>query len=131
MAKAKKLLPNRIATIYTAMAVVLVPWIVYLSISLPTRNITKHWDLSWVGLDILIMFDLFLTGFFSKINSSWVIVTASSAGSFLLIDAWFDIIRSKPGLEIKESITLAVFVELPISIYSFYLARRAIKKISK
>lgn len=126
--KKKIYMPHWMGSVYTVFAVILVPWTIYLSYRLPHHHLEPHYDDAWVGLDIGIMIALLLTGFFASIKSRWAIISAAVVGSFLLVDAWFDVVSSRPGRELNEAIILAVFVELPLSITSFYLSYRLINK---
>ena len=37
-----------------ASAVLLIPWIAYLGLSLPHRYVAHNWDATWVGFDVLL-----------------------------------------------------------------------------
>lgn len=127
----RKLLPKWVSSVYVLMSVILVPWIIFLAITLPTRHITKHYDLSWVGFDIGVMLSLLVTGLLAKVRSPAVSLSASSTATFLLVDAWFDIVTSTPGKELDQAIILAVFVEIPMSLISFFIAYRALIVLEK
>jgi hypothetical protein len=114
-------IPKWVSTVYLGMCIILVPWTVYLSQSLPARHVTTHWDLSWVGLDIAITIALFLTAILASMKSKWVVFAATMTGSFLLVDAWFDIVSEKHGLGLFEAVFLAAFFEVPIAIMSFLI----------
>lgn len=126
MKQKHKRIITRIAIIYPLFALVLLPWTLYLSQSLPERHISIHWDVSWVGLNIALIFAFFITGYLSYIQSRWVAISASVLGSILVLDAWFDILTQHNQSELRTAILLAVFVELPIALTSFVIAGRAI-----
>ena len=113
------------------MSIILVPWVIYLAITLPTKHITKHYDLSWVGFDIGVMLSLLVTGMLAKVRSPAVSLSASSTATFLLVDAWFDLVTSTPGKELNEAIVLALFVEIPMALISFFIAYRALIVLEK
>lgn len=119
-------LPNWASVIYICLALVLVPWTIYLAATLPTYHLSSHWDISWVGLDIGITISLLLTGILAKMQSQLVVLSASATASFLIVDAWFDIISSRNGLELNEATVLAIFIELPLALISFLLAYKAL-----
>lgn len=121
-------MPSWVSRVYSIFAALLVPWTIYLAYSLPRRQIQKNWDISWVGLDIGIIFLLLLTGFLASIKSRLVIISLSATASFLLVDAWFDIISSRSGRDLDQSLFLAFIIEIPLSILGFYLAYRTINK---
>lgn len=114
------------STIYILFSVVLVPWTIYLSISLPSRHAFRHWDVSWVGLDIGILISLLLTGIFAWVKSRWVVISATVASTLLVADAWFDIISERPGRQLNEAIILAIVFEIPLAIVSLRVAIRTL-----
>jgi hypothetical protein len=126
--KAKVKLPAPVATVFTVFALILVPWTIYLAYSLPTRHIEKHWDIAWVGLDIAIIFLLLITGILATLKSQFVIISLVATSSFLIVDAWFDIISSPPGSELFQSVFLAVCVEIPLALGCLVLAYHIISK---
>lgn len=126
--KIKLYIPARVSLIYTGFAVILVPWTVYLAYSLPRKHLERHWDVTWVGLDIAIIFLLLITGFLASLKSRLVILSLVATASFLLVDAWFDVTNSGNGNELVQSIILAIIFEIPIAIMGFYLAYKTLSK---
>jgi hypothetical protein len=121
-----KFIIKRTAFMYIVFALVLLPWTLYLAQSLPTQHLTIHWDISWIGLDIALLFALVATGVLSYFQSRWIVITATMLGSLLLLDAWFDILGQKGGDDLRQSVMLAILIEIPIAIASFVLAGRAL-----
>jgi hypothetical protein len=95
-------------------SVVLIPWIVYLALSLPSRQVSSHYDVAWVGFDVFELIALSATGFFALRRSRYLAVSSASAATLLVVDAWFDILTS-PGRQVIASIVLAVVIELPLA----------------
>jgi hypothetical protein len=124
----KLYLPSWVSSLYTLFAIAMVPWTIYLAYSLPQRHIDRHWDVSWVGLDIGIILLLLLTGFLASIKSRLVILSLSATASFLVVDAWFDIVSSRPGQQFFQAFVLAIIIEIPLAILGFYLAYRTINR---
>ncbi len=122
-----KHLPKIMGSLYGVGAVALAIWTIGLAYNLPTRHIVRHWDLAWVGFDVLIASTMLLTGFFAVRRSGYIILSSGALGSLLLTDAWFDILMSRPGVESHRAIFYAVFIELPIAIFSFFIARYTLK----
>jgi hypothetical protein len=108
-------------------ALILFPWSVYLSYSLPSRHLTPHWDAAWAGFDLLMAFSAITTLVLLVSRSAYVAIAASVTATFLLCDAWFDMITSRPGSELTQSVLFAVFAELPIAALCLWLARDADK----
>ena len=115
-------LPSWAVLFYAGAAAILIPWTVYLSMTLPTRQITHHWNIVWEGFDCLVILMLVLTAYFITKKSIWVMLSASSLGTCLIIDSWFDILTAKRGVDLIHSVLLAFFIELPVAILSWYFA---------
>lgn len=126
--KIKLYVPTWLSTVFTIFAILLVPWTLYLAKTLPIRHVEKHWDVAWVGLDLAIILLLLITGLLAKAKSRLVIITLCTSSSFLLVDAWFDIISSRPGGELAQAIALAAFVEIPLAIAGFVIAYNTINQ---
>jgi hypothetical protein len=118
-------LPGWAVTFYAGAAALLIPWTVFLSMTLPTRQITHHWDIVWEGFDCLVLVMLALTAFFITKKSIWVTLTASSLGTCLLIDSWFDVLTSRQGVDFIHSLLMACFIEIPVAVLSWYFAIKA------
>jgi hypothetical protein len=114
--------PKWVTKLYIMMAAVLLPWTVYLGISLPVHHLSEHWDISWTGLDIGLIITMAATGLFAYLRSVWVVITAASTGSLLLVDAWFDVMSEKRSSDFRQALILAIFFELPLATLSYYLA---------
>jgi hypothetical protein len=120
-------IPSWAAKVYIAFSLILLPWSIYLGTSLPRYHLSAHWDVSWTGLDVGIIVALVLTGLFAYLKSHWIIISASSVGSLLLVDAWFDVMSERRGLQLHEAVLLAVFIEIPLAITSYRIAYIALK----
>src|SRR5204863_331513 len=81
-------------------AIALLPWTVYLSITLPPRHESVHWDIVWPGLDVGIALAVAVTVVALVRLSVKLPIYASIAGTLLLCDAWFDTVTSQPGSEL-------------------------------
>src|SRR5580698_2542708 len=87
----KLLIPAWATVLYIMSACVLMPWTIYLSLTLPAHHLSNHWDVSWTGLDVALIITMLATGILIYRKSSWLTITSSTVGSFLLVDAWFDV----------------------------------------
>jgi len=125
--KIKLALPRWVPVVYIFLSVIMIPWTIYIGTTLPVRHLSTHWDVSWAGLDIAMVVMLLATGLLAYFRSRWVVITASTLGGLLAVDAWFDVMSERRGLQLQEAIILAVFVELPLIIMSYYVAYRALK----
>ena len=96
-------------------AVLLVPWILYLTFTLPTRHVTVHYDLAWVGFDVALTVAVAATAWAVLRGSQWLVPLAAVTGTMLCCDAWFDVTTSRPGDELLQAITSAALAELPLA----------------
>ena len=103
-------------------AVSLLPWIAYLSLTLPSRHVVHHWQVAWVGLDIAEAAALIATFVALLRRSPAVTVLASIAGTLLVCDAWFDVITAQEGSDLAWALAFALLAELPLAALCFWLA---------
>ena len=120
--------PLWLGVIYSMLSLILIPWTFYLSTTLPTRHLSSHWGLSWVGLDVGITMLLLLSALLAYLGSEWVIISSTATGSLLVADAWFDIMNAHAGPDLRQSVAMAVFVELPLATISYIVAHRIVQK---
>jgi hypothetical protein len=120
--------PVWVAALYSLLSVILIPWTFYLSVTLPARHLSSHWGVSWVGLDVGLVILLLLTGLLAYLKSDWVVITATATGSFLIVDAWFDIMSAQSKSDFQEAIGMALLVELPLAAISYIAAHKIVLK---
>jgi hypothetical protein len=114
--EAVRIRPARWVTLLLGLvAVALVPWTLYLTFSLPSRHVTLHYDLAWVGFDIALACAFAATTVAAVRRSAWLVPLAAATATMLCCDAWFDIVTSQRGGERWEAVAEAVFVELPLA----------------
>jgi hypothetical protein len=96
-------------------AIGLVPWTLYLTFTLPSRHVTLHYDLAWVGFDVALACTFAATTLAALRRSHWLVPLAAVTATMLVCDAWFDIVTSQGGGEMWEAVAEAVFAELPLA----------------
>lgn len=94
--------------------VVLVPWIVYLALTLPRLYVAHNWDRTWVGFDVLLLFMLVTTAVLGFHRRLLLVLTAFATGVLLVCDAWFDVMTAH-GDDLWLSLLTALAVELPLA----------------
>lgn len=122
-----------VAPAFIFCSVVLIPWIVYLGFSLPSREESSHYDIAWVGFDVLELLALGATGYLALRRSRFLALPSSCAATLLVVDAWFDVLTS-PRHELIQSIVLAVVIEIPLAVVcgwlSYHTERLADRRVS-
>lgn len=103
-------------------AIGLLPWTAYLSVTLPPRHESVHWDIVWPGFDIGLALAIGATVIALVRCSGYLPILASVAGALLLCDAWFDTLTSQPGTELAWATVEALLAELPLAAFCFWLA---------
>jgi phosphoribosylamine---glycine ligase len=91
----------------------LLPWIVYLAVSLPASTRAWHWPAAWIGLDVMEAAGLLATGILLLRRDLRFCLTALPTAGVLLSDAWFDCATAPPGGGELTSIAMAIMAELP------------------
>ena len=56
---------HRMALLFTLAAAVLIPWTVYLAVTLPRRTVDTHYRGAWVGFDLLLVAAIILTAYYA------------------------------------------------------------------
>jgi hypothetical protein len=120
--------PGRLLALVLLAGTGLVAWIVLLAVRLPARYVTDHWDVTWVGFDLILLASLTAT--------AWVVVrrphltpTAYLVSAVLLVcDAWFDVTTASRPVDTVVSVVLAVAVELPVAGALVWAARRQLRR---
>jgi hypothetical protein len=93
----------------------LVPWTVYLAVTLPDHYEARNWVVTWVGFDLLLLVMLVLTAIFGWLRRQLVFPTAFASGVLLVCDAWFDVLTSQPGADRTQALLSALLIELPLA----------------
>ena len=109
-------LPRWIPPLLVLAALVLAPWTLWLTYSLPSSHVTHHYDLAWIVFDVFLLVAFAVTGVCAFRGTRWLAPAAAATGTMLLCDAWFDVVTSAGGGERLEALLEAIFVELPLAI---------------
>lgn len=109
--------------LFAVLSLLLIPWIAFLASVLPSRQLSRHYDLAWAGFDVMLLIALATTAYFALRRSRNLSVAASSAGTLLVIDAWFDVLTARRR-QLPVSIAFAVFIELPLAALCWWLSKQ-------
>ena len=97
-------MPRRLVILFALVALGLIPWTLWLTFSLPSRHVTEHYDVAWVGFDVALFVAFAATVWAGLRSRQWLVPFAAIAGTMLLCDAWFDVVTSQGGGERVEAI---------------------------
>ena len=78
-------LPRWLVGVFGCVAVFLVPWILYLTFTLPSRHVTVHYDLAWVGFDVALTVAFVATAWAVLRGSRWLVALAAVTGTMLCL----------------------------------------------
>jgi hypothetical protein len=113
-----------VMVVFTVIGLALLPWTIWLSQSLSPDHQTHRWDLAWSGFDSALALAFLLTAIAAWRRSPWIGACAATTGTLLVTDAWFDVVLESHADELRISILLAVFAELPVAAVCFWIAYR-------
>lgn len=103
-------------------AIGLLPWTLWLSLTLPSHHVARHWDLAWAGFDLLLSGSLVTTGVGLARGHPLVQAAAAASAALLIADAWFDTVTARPGDDFTQALALAVAGELPLAALCLWIA---------
>jgi hypothetical protein len=126
-----RLAPWWVGPVFAIGALALIPWMVYLGVTLPsTERISER--TAWIGFDVGLMAMLGLTAVLAHRRSVRLAHASMATATMLAVDAWFDIFTSGGGSALVQALQLAV-VEFSlaglcvwISLHAGTLAWRAV-----
>jgi hypothetical protein len=117
-------IPRRWAVaLLAALGVGLLPWALWLGLSLPSQKVAEHWDLAWAGFDMVLAVSLLGTAATLMRGSALLEAFAAATGALLVADAWFDIVTAASSKERWFAVGLGIVGELPLATLCFVLAR--------
>ncbi|HEY4963734.1 MAG TPA: hypothetical protein VIH90_03505 [Candidatus Saccharimonadales bacterium] len=116
--------PGWLIIVYGTACGFLIPWTIFLGEKLPRKYVSTHWDIAWTGFDVLTCILFALTAFFAAKKSSWIAITCAMLSTVLLVDVWFDVLTSRPGIDQSAAVLEAAFIEIPLAILSMAISIR-------
>ena len=96
-------------------AIALIPWTIYLGLTLPEDYTAQHWQATWVGFDVLLLAFMTATAVLGFLRHHLLTLFAFSTGVLLVCDAWFDMLTAKRG-DFAVSLLTATLGELPLAV---------------
>jgi hypothetical protein len=113
------------APMFAVCAIILLPWIAVAGLTLPSRQLSRNYDVAWAGYDVILLLGLIATAWSALRRSIWLTIAASATGALLTADAWFDVLTSPSGWDLTQAIAMCLFAELPLAALCFWLARHS------
>lgn len=123
------LIPHWTALILALFGLGLIPWAVYLFVTLPPDYTANHWWLAWGGFDVALIAVMLITAVAVARRSAYAEMAATVAGTLLVCDVWFDVLTSRGASDLTQAILGAVFVELPLAALCFWMASNLARAI--
>ena len=95
-------------------AIALIPWTVFLGLTLPQSYTAQHWQLTWVGFDVLLLVFMMATAVLGFTHHHLLTLFAFTTGVLLVCDAWFDVLTARRG-DFVVAVLTAALGELPLA----------------
>ena len=110
---------------FFVLAAVTLPWIVFLWLRLPSRDLSEHYRLAWVGFDLMLALALARTGWTAWRGLDHVELPAVASATLLIVDAWFDVTTASTRTGAGAALLTALVVELPLAALCVWIAMNA------
>jgi hypothetical protein len=104
----------------------MVPWLGYLSVTLPANYVAHNWPVTWIGFDILLVFFMLTTAVLGYLRRQLLVPAAFTTGVLLICDAWFDLMTAGPK-DLWLSVITALLIEVPLAIFMIFSAQRLLR----
>jgi hypothetical protein len=107
-------------------SIAMVPWLAYLSWTLPQNYVAHNWPATWVGFDVLLVGFMLATAVFGYLRRQVLLFFAFTSGVLLICDAWFDLMTAGPD-DLWLSVVTALLIEVPLAIFLIRGAQRILR----
>jgi hypothetical protein len=107
-------------------SIAMIPWLAYLSVTLPENYVAHNWPATWLGFDALLVGFMVATAVFGYLRRQVLLLAAFTSGVLLICDAWFDLMTAGPH-DIRLSVITALGIELPLAIFMITGALRIMR----
>ncbi|MGR6318549.1 hypothetical protein Q2K19_00050 [Micromonospora soli] len=123
--------PRWVAPTFAVLALLTLPWIGYLAVTLPRHALSVHYRAAWVGFDLGLVALLALTAVQAYRGHRQVGLAATATATMLMVDAWFDVTTTPSGPDLVVSVLLAALVELPLAGVCVWIARHGDRMVER
>jgi hypothetical protein len=107
-------------------SVAMIPWLGYLSLTLPQNYEAHNWPATWIGFDVLLVAFMLATAVFGYLRRQVLLFFAFTSGVLLICDAWFDLMTAGPD-DLWLSVVTAMLIEVPLAIFMIRGAQRILR----
>ncbi len=107
-------------------SVAMVPWLGYLSVTLPDNYVAHNWPITWIGFDLLLVTFMLTTAVLGYLRRQLLVPAAFTTGVLLICDAWFDLMTAGPR-DIWLSVFTALAIEVPLAVFMIFSAQRLMR----
>jgi hypothetical protein len=107
-------------------SIAMIPWLVYLSVTLPGNYVAHNWPVTWVGFDILLVAFMVATAVLGYLRRQLLVFAAFTSGVLLICDAWFDLMTAGP-MDLWLAMVTASLIEVPLAIFMIIGAQRIVR----
>ncbi|OBK40826.1 hypothetical protein A5658_20480 [Mycobacterium sp. 1245111.1] len=110
---ARRMRRNRL-TLMVGGTIALIPWMIYLAVTLPDNYVAHNWPATWIGFDCVLIISMIATALLGWLRRQLVILPAFTTGVLLICDAWFDIMTAGPH-QVWLSVLTAALANVPLA----------------
>jgi hypothetical protein len=121
----RKLRRHRMALL-TLGSLGLIPWTIYLGVTLPDRYVVQDWTLTWTGFDAMLTLMFAATALLAYFRRQIVVLASFTSGALLICDAWFDLTTSH-GDDRLMALGFALGIELPVAAFLIYASLQLLR----
>ena len=107
-------------------SVAMIPWLAYLSWTLPQNYVAHNWTATWVGFDLLLVAFMLATAVLGYLRRQVLLLAAFTSGVLLICDAWFDLMTAGPN-DVWLAVVTALCIEVPLAIFMITGAHRILR----
>ncbi|MGO9152751.1 hypothetical protein [Mycobacterium sp.] len=107
-------------------SIAMIPWLAYLSVTLPENYVAHNWPITWVGFDLLLVAFMLATAVLGYLRRQLLMLSAFTSGVLLICDAWFDLTTAGPT-DLWLSLVTALLIEVPLAIFMITGAQRILR----
>lgn len=107
-------------------AIAMIPWLGYLSVTLPGNYVAHNWPVTWIGFDVLLVAFMVATAVLGYLRRQLLVPAAFTTGVLLICDAWFDLTTAGPR-DVWLSVATALLIEVPLAVFMILSAQRLLR----